>query len=208
VVVWHVLGPLQVQVAGARAEVAIPKCRAVLAALLTEPNRVVATESLVDELWGSRPPPTARKLVSGYVLQLRRLIGDPAGRVLVTQAPGYRVAAGRTEVDSCRFEDLLTAGREALDGRDAAKALDLLTEALGLWRGPALADVPRGRLTNAEADRLEELRCADWDPSTDPPEESSVTSWQTPTPQGFVPCGAVAISGSEYRSSVRGRWLW
>src|SRR5205807_2518860 len=97
---------------------------------------------------------------SGYMLQLRRQIGDRSGRVLVTQAPGYRIAAGRPDVDSCCFEDLLCAGREALARGEAERAHDLLTGALGLWRGPALADVPRGRLATAEADRLEELRLA------------------------------------------------
>jgi len=157
-VLWHVLGPLQVRTGKESIAVPAPKWRALLAALLTERDRVVATESLIDELWDAEPPSTARKLVSGYVLRLRTLLGDPAGHILVTQAPGYRLAVDRADVDSCRFEDLLADGREALGHNDAQRAADLLSEALRLWRGPALAGVPRGRLTSAETDRLEELR--------------------------------------------------
>ena len=155
---WRVLGPLEVQAGRGWTGVAAPKWRALLAALVTSPGRVVSTEGLVDELWGDHPPSAARKLVSGYVLRLRRLIGDPGGRILVTQAPGYLLAVNTADVDACRFEDLLTEGRRMLRDGTAAAAAEVLVEALALWRGPPLADVPRGPLAAAEADRLEELR--------------------------------------------------
>jgi DNA-binding SARP family transcriptional activator/tetratricopeptide (TPR) repeat protein len=154
---WQVLGPLQVRLNEGWTTVGAPKWRVLLATLLTEPDRVVATESLIDELWGNDPPPSARKLISGYVLRLRQLLRDPDGRVLVTQAPGYRLVVQRAELDSHCFEDLFVAGRRAFEQDDVATATDLLDQALALWRGPALADVSRGRLTGAEADRLAEL---------------------------------------------------
>src|ERR1039458_1608097 len=80
---------------GAWAGLGAPKWRAVAAALLAEPDELVSTGRLVSELWGDDPPTAARKLVSGYVLRLRRLIGDREGRVLVTQPPGYRLAIAR-----------------------------------------------------------------------------------------------------------------
>jgi DNA-binding SARP family transcriptional activator len=156
----RVLGPLEVRVGDGWTAVPAPKWRALLAALLAEPNRVVTTGDLISELWGSSAPAGARKLVSGYVLQLRRLIADPAGHRLVTQAPGYRLAVVREDIDAACFEDLLAAGRRALHDEDAAQASDLLTRALALWRGPALADVPRGPKAAAEADRLDELYLA------------------------------------------------
>jgi DNA-binding SARP family transcriptional activator/tetratricopeptide (TPR) repeat protein len=154
------LGPLEVFADEKWTGVHAPKWRALLAALLIEPGRVIPTGSLVDELWGDDPPAGARKLVSGYVLRLRRLISDPDGRVLVTQAPGYRFMAAREELDTCQFEDLLAAGRRSLEDDNAEQAASLLATALALWRGPALADVPQQRLVAAEADRLEELRLA------------------------------------------------
>ena len=158
IVWWRVLGPLQVRMDGAWAGLGAPKWRAVAAALLAEPDEVVSTGRLVSELWGDDPPTAARKLVSGYVLRLRRLIGDREGRVLVTQPPGYRLAIARADVDAGRFEELAAEGRRALDDDDAGRAARLCAEALGLWRGAALADVPRGTLVAAEAGRLEELR--------------------------------------------------
>ncbi|MGI8451293.1 MAG: BTAD domain-containing putative transcriptional regulator [Streptosporangiaceae bacterium] len=157
-VLWRVLGPLEFSAAEGWAGVNAPKWRALLAALLARPGQVVPTWQLVDELWRDDPPAAARKLVSGYVLRLRRLIGDPGGRVLVTQAPGYRLVVDRTELDAARFEELVAAGRAALRDQDAGQAADLLSEAMMLWRGPALADVPPGPLAAAEAGRLEELR--------------------------------------------------
>jgi DNA-binding SARP family transcriptional activator/tetratricopeptide (TPR) repeat protein len=159
VVLCRILGPLEVNAGGEWASIGAAKWRALLAVLVTKPGEVVSTERLIDELWGDEPPLAARKLVSGYVLRLRRLTGDADGHVLATRAPGYRVMMSRADVDACRFEDLLGAGRHAL-ATDPGKAADLLAEALGLWRGPALMDVPRGLLVTAEADRLNELRLA------------------------------------------------
>jgi DNA-binding SARP family transcriptional activator/Tfp pilus assembly protein PilF len=155
---WRVLGPLQVRTGEAWAGVSAPKWRAVAAALLAEPGEVVSTGRLIGELWGDDPPHSARQLVSGYVLRLRRLIGDPIGRVLVTESPGYRLAIARAEVDAGRFEELAARGRRALADDHAGLAASLSAEALSLWRGAALADVPRGPLAAAEAARLEELR--------------------------------------------------
>jgi DNA-binding SARP family transcriptional activator/tetratricopeptide (TPR) repeat protein len=155
---WRVLGPLQVRTGEAWTEVSPPKWRTLAAALLVEPGEVVSTERLIDELWGDDPPHSARQLVSGYVLRLRRLIGDPGGHVLVTQSPGYRLAIARAEVDAGRFEELAAEGRRALTGDHAGLAAELCAEALAMWRGTALADVPRGPLVAAEAARLEELR--------------------------------------------------
>ncbi len=154
----RMLGPLEVRADGAWTGIGAPKWRALLAVLLLQPGQVVSTEQLTDELWGASPPPGARKLVSGYVARLRRLIGDPGGLVLVTQAPGYRLIADRACLDVSRFERLIAAARDALDRADAQRAADLIADALALWRGPALADVPRGPLVAAAAARLDELR--------------------------------------------------
>ena len=112
---YRLLGPLEFRGDGGWTGVSAPKVRALLAVLLLCRGRVLSTGQLVDELWGDDPPPAARKLVSGYVLRLRRLTGDPGGRVLVTAAPGYRLLAARGEVDMSRFEELVTAARGTLD---------------------------------------------------------------------------------------------
>src|SRR5439155_14614273 len=113
---------------------------------------------LVSELGDDDAPPGARKLTSGYVLRLRRLIDDRDGRVLVTRSGGYQLLIAHGDLDAAQFEDLVAAGRKALAQEDAARAAGHLAKALALWRGPALADVPPGPLVSAESDRLEELR--------------------------------------------------
>jgi DNA-binding SARP family transcriptional activator/Tfp pilus assembly protein PilF len=157
-VLFRILGPLEVRTREGWRGIGAPKWRALLGALLLRPGQVVPTERLVDELWGDDAPSGARKLASGYVLRLRRLIDDPDGRVLVTRSGGYQLLAGSGDLDAGRFEDLVTAGREALGQDDAPQAAGHLAGALALWRGPALADVPPGPLVSAESGRLEELR--------------------------------------------------
>jgi DNA-binding SARP family transcriptional activator/tetratricopeptide (TPR) repeat protein len=137
-----------------------PKWRALLAALLLGRGTVVSVEGLINELWPSGPPAAARKLVSGYTARVRGLIGDGDGAVLVTRPPGYALLIDRSDVDAWRFEDQLVAGREALNDGDASHAVAVLGDALALWRGAALADVPQGPAVSAEAERLEELRLA------------------------------------------------
>lgn len=155
---FRILGALEVRAPEGWRGVRAPKRRALLAALLLREGQVVPTERLVDELWGDDAPPGANKLVSGYVSRLRRDISDPAGRVLVTRSPGYQLLVGRDDLDVSRFEDLVAAGRKALQYADPGRGAELLAEALALWRGPALADVPPGSLVSAESDRLDELR--------------------------------------------------
>jgi DNA-binding SARP family transcriptional activator len=171
---FGILGPLEIsrddgaqgagvqgvgaQGAGAQG-VGAPKWRALLAALLILPE-VVPVERLVDELWAEDPPAGARRLVSGYVSQVRRLIGDPAGQILVTRPSAYQLLVPRADIDAGRFEELLATARAMLDDGDADPAAEVVRQGLRLWRGRALADVPPGPLATAEADRLEELRLA------------------------------------------------
>jgi DNA-binding SARP family transcriptional activator/tetratricopeptide (TPR) repeat protein len=157
-VLFRILGSLEVRTREGWRGIGAPKWRALLGALLLRRGQVVPTDRLVGELWGDDVPPGARKLASGYVLRLRRLIDDPDGRVLVTRSGGYQLLAAHHDLDASQFEDLVTAGRKALVQDDAPQAAGHLAEALALWRGPALADVPPGPLVSAESDRLEELR--------------------------------------------------
>lgn len=152
------LGPMDVSDGTLFADVGAPKIRSLLATLLVRPRQVVPIDQLVDELWGDTPPKTATTQVHGYVLRLRRLLGDPDGHLLVTAAPGYRLMLGEDDTDAARFEALAGEGhRELREGRPE-RAAELLGEALALWRGPAFADVPQTAAVTAEAARLTEQR--------------------------------------------------
>ena len=155
---FRILGPVEVWTGQDWAKVSAGKQRSVLATLLLRPGEAVSIDALIDQVWPDKPPARAANLVSVYVHHLRRLIGDAEGRVLVTRAPGYQVVPGPGELDADRFAALVGEGRQALASGAPDLAVDLLDEAVGLWRGRALADVHGTPLVAAEADRLEESR--------------------------------------------------
>jgi DNA-binding SARP family transcriptional activator/class 3 adenylate cyclase len=156
------LGPVAARRAGHEIRVTAAKHRVILATLGLRVGEAVSTDVLIDSLWGDRPPPTAAKALQVYVSELRKLIEvDPRQpRVLTSQAPGYRLSIGRESVDVPRFERLWSAGREALVAGDAARAQQLLRDALSLWRGEPLADFRFEDAFAADIRRLEELRIA------------------------------------------------
>ena len=86
---------------------------------------------------------------------MRKVVG--AERLRSTAA-GYVLDVAADDVDACRFEQLVEAGRHALDDGDHAIAAARLEEAIGLWSGDvALADVPREGRVQLAAERLEDL---------------------------------------------------
>ena len=130
-----------------------PKQRALLAMLLIHRGEPVSSDLLIDALWGERVPPSAVKLVQGYVSNLRKALGDG---LLVTRGRGYLLHAEDGQVDADRFDALVSEGRRALADGDARAASELLGEALGLWCGPALADFAYETFAQPEIARLEE----------------------------------------------------
>jgi len=151
---YRLLGPLEVVHGGEAVPARGQKKRALLARLLLDANRTVSVDALVDALWGDDVPPTAVKMVHIYVSQLRKEL--PAG-ALQTRPPGYRLEVGPEAVDLLLFSQLCAQARAALGEGDAAQAAELLRTALGLWRGPALAEFSEP-FAAAEAAHLEELR--------------------------------------------------
>jgi YVTN family beta-propeller protein len=151
------LGLLEISGARHDGEPPAGKERALLGVLLLHANQPVSTDELAAELWGDAPPAHATKNVQTYVSRARRLLGD--GRIATTPA-GYVMRVEPGELDAERFEELAATGTAALAGGDAAKAERTLTEALGLWRGPALADFRFESFAQAEIRRLESLRDA------------------------------------------------
>jgi DNA-binding SARP family transcriptional activator len=134
--------------------------RAVLAVLLLEFSRVVPVEVLIDRVWGEDPPASALSTLYGYVSKLKSVFArTPGSRVTLCRGPGgYHLKAEAEQLDLGRFRRLVAEAAVAADDRAEAR---LLRQALGLWRGLALADV-RSPWLNAmrdalEADRLKAL---------------------------------------------------
>ena len=160
---FRILGPLVVADDQSR-ELALggPKQRAVLAILLLHAREVVSADRLIDDLWGEHSPASAAKTVQVYVSNLRKALGDG---ILLTRAGGYALEAEAGDIDAERFRELAGEGHEALRDGNAHVAVERLREALGLWRGPALADFGYEPFAQAELARLEEARLAaaeDW----------------------------------------------
>ncbi|MFF2045440.1 BTAD domain-containing putative transcriptional regulator [Kitasatospora sp. NPDC058170] len=179
----RVLGALGVRVCGVSVVPSASKPRQVLGLLALRADQVVSAGVLAQELWGGRPPRSARTTVQTYVLQLRDLIaralvegsGSGVGAsgsgsgvgvgcakdVLVTSPGGYMLNSGGGLVDVREFERLAGLGYRAMDGGDFPGGARLLGEALGLWGGGAFEDVVVGGVLGVEARRLEETRlCA------------------------------------------------
>src|SRR6185437_13562185 len=134
-----ILGPLEVRDdAGALLPVGGTRLRALLIRLAIADGRAISVERLAEELWDGQFPADAANAVQALVSRLRGVVG----RDTVEFGPaGYRLAVDQDAVDARVFEQQVDAGRRALaDGR-WAEAASLLAEALGQWRGPALADV-------------------------------------------------------------------
>jgi predicted ATPase/DNA-binding SARP family transcriptional activator len=150
------LGPVQAVRVGREVALGGPRQRAVLALLALDAGRVVPAGRLVEEVWRGRPPPGAAKTLRSYVSRLRSALAPEVA--VVPRGGGYALSAGSSEVDVGRFERLVAEGQGLLGGGEAAAAGNRFREALGLWRGPAFADVAEVEPLAREASRLEELR--------------------------------------------------
>jgi YVTN family beta-propeller protein len=152
---FRLLGPLEVWDGEQQVPLGRGKQRAVLALLLLHANEVLATDRLVDELWGEEPPETARKALQVYVARLRKALGSDQIR---THDPGYVLELTPAQLDVSRFERLVEKARALLAEGEEAPAAKALREGLGLWRGPPLADFTYQPFARTEIARLEELR--------------------------------------------------
>ncbi len=143
-------------------QVPAPKQRVILAALALRAGQVLSYDELAEIVWDGAPPAAARVAFRNYVKRLRQVLGPVAGRRILTRDPGYVLDAVPDEVDALRFTALCMKAGEAVRNGDQAAGTseiwDVLGEALGLWRGDPLADVPSHLLMAAEVPRLDALR--------------------------------------------------
>ncbi|MFF3905104.1 BTAD domain-containing putative transcriptional regulator [Streptomyces sp. NPDC001848] len=128
------------------------RLRALLTVLALRAGRAVPAALLVDEVWDGDPPADGTGALQALVGRLRRALGADA---VESVDGGYRLAAAPDDIDLHRFERLTGEGLRALADGDPAKAAVVLDDALALWHGPALADLPD---RTAEAARWETRR--------------------------------------------------
>ena len=158
---YRILGPLEVLRNGEPLDLGPHKQRALLALLLLHPGRVVATDRILEYLWGEDAPGKEKSLWA-YVSRLRTVL-EPGratatpSEVLVTRDHGYMLQIGPLEIDAARFEDAVARGR-SLILEDPERASSLLRDAIAMWRGSALQDFTYEEFARADINRLEELR--------------------------------------------------
>ncbi|TWP45845.1 tetratricopeptide repeat protein [Lentzea tibetensis] len=153
---FRVLGSLQVLDSGRVVELRSAKQRVLLAALLMRANTPVPSDELIDHLWGDDAPGAARATLQTYAMRLRGSLDDLADRQVVRTWPtGYSIHVEDDQLDLARFRTLRAQAKQATDLETESR---LLSEAVSLWRGPALDQVPSQRLEHGDAARLNEQR--------------------------------------------------
>ncbi|QBS46374.1 BTAD domain-containing putative transcriptional regulator [Nocardia sp. CS682] len=154
---FGVLGPLAVWTdSGTPVPIPGTKVRALLADLLVNAGQPVSGDRLIDDIWADEPPGNPAGTLAAKASQLRRALEDaePGARhLVVSPPPGYRLAC--TELDALRFRTLVATARETSEPSARAEAL---SEALGLWRGPAFADFRDAAFAQPAIAQLEEQR--------------------------------------------------
>lgn len=144
-----------------RDEIALgpPQQRALLAVLLLAEGSQVSVDRLVDAVWGTEAPASARGIVRTYIHRLRKVLepaGDTASSVISAAGDGYQLTSPG-ELDLSVFRELSSQAEQLRGAGDAQGAAKCLGDALGLWRGTALAGV-RGEYADNQRQRLDELR--------------------------------------------------
>jgi DNA-binding SARP family transcriptional activator/tetratricopeptide (TPR) repeat protein len=139
----QVLGSLRVWRDGGELDLGPPGRRAVLGLLAIGGGETVTTRELVEALWGDRPPRSAVNVLQTHVKHLRHLLEPDrpprTGSVVLPHVNGgYALNQDAVDVDLPRVRTLLAEA----DADDTDRAADLLGEALRLWQGPPLADIP------------------------------------------------------------------
>ncbi|MFG1944799.1 BTAD domain-containing putative transcriptional regulator [Nonomuraea sp. NPDC048826] len=163
-VVFRLLGPVTAARDGVRIDLGSPRRQALAAILAAWPGHVVPMPRIIDGIWGDDPPKTAEQSVYTYVAGLRSAL-EPSRRrrepssLVVGGAGGYLLRLDPAQVDALAFAERVDRARRAIGQGAYANALPDLDEAIGLWRGDALAGVP-GPFAEGERARLTELRLA------------------------------------------------
>jgi DNA-binding SARP family transcriptional activator len=161
---FRILGPLEVLDEGRRVALGGSKQRSLLALLLLRVNEWLSADSLIDALWGERPPATASKTLQVHVSGLRKALGagpsNASAGLVVTREHGYELRLDPDRLDACRFERLVAEGRSELDAGRPERGVRALEVALSLWRGVPLGELSSEPFARQEVARLEDRRVA------------------------------------------------
>jgi DNA-binding SARP family transcriptional activator len=163
---FRVLGPLEV-ITGSSGEpdtISAIRPRVLLAVLLSRANQPVPADELADLVWDGAPPAGAPEAVRALVMRLRRRLDPRAAARIVTRSPGYVIEVSGDELDASRLETLTQQAGAAARTGEWASAARAAAEALALWRGTPLADIPSQLLRDQWVPHLDQLhvQALDW----------------------------------------------
>ncbi|HEX6500296.1 MAG TPA: AfsR/SARP family transcriptional regulator [Micromonosporaceae bacterium] len=158
---FRLLGTVELTRSGDPVPFGPAKARALLAALVFEPNRLVPLSRLIEAVWSGPPPRSAVANLRTYAHGLRRAVADR----LTSRSGAYKLTVKPGEADVDVFRTLVENGRSALRAGDADRSVQAIEEALRLWRGPAGHGLPTGTsldphfaaLTNERLNAMEDL---------------------------------------------------
>ncbi|MDH6113837.1 DNA-binding SARP family transcriptional activator [Kitasatospora sp. MAP12-15] len=152
------LGPLRVSDSSGEITVGGARLRALLGLLLMRAGRTVTRDQLAEAVWDSRLSSRSPAALPSYVMRLRRALGREAGSRVVTRSGGYAVELRDGELDLVTFQDSCERAQTLRELGDLGAAERVLGEALGLWRGEPVADVPDSAVLRREVEALESAR--------------------------------------------------
>ena len=158
-----ILGPLEIAGGEFPSAPTAPRVLNTLALLLVRTGHIVPLETIIEELWGEKPPRSATRTAQTYIYQIRRWLAEEMGPAeirdtLLTRQPGYMLRVDPARLDVCVFTRLLDEGRALMRDNRPEDAAMLLRKALDLWTGPPLANVKLGPVLSASATALMEQR--------------------------------------------------
>ena len=140
VLALRLLGPLSLSVDQNELDLGGTRQRVLLAMLALNANRVVPLEQLIDAVWETEPPNTARAQIQICVSGLRRVFAGVGNELQIrTRPPGYLLEIDEGNLDVARFNSLVTAARTHVENNRLSEGVAALRSATSLWRGPALA---------------------------------------------------------------------
>lgn len=156
------LGPVEIADDHMRLRIPGEKLRAILVALALSPGRTVSRDELIDELWNEEPPSNAANSLQGHIARLRRTLTTRIGReslrdAVQTTPAGYMLQIPVADVDALKFTSCVEESEQYVHTAPE-RALQLLDEALTMWRGPALFDAGQGMICRMAYAHLEETR--------------------------------------------------
>ena len=157
---FRILGPVEASIGGRRLSLGGSRQVKLFSFLLVHANQAVSRDAVTEAVWGPARARSDNRLQMA-IARLRKALGpltDETGMRLRTVSGGYMLTVGAGELDAEVFARMVEDGQRALDAADPAAASELLSAALGLWRGPPLADVAFEDFARSEIRCLEELR--------------------------------------------------